>query len=204
MLAFVLVGFGSNAVVNPDTLLPMTVVIVLHGLVMVGWFSLFVAQAGLIRSRNRRLHMRLGHASTVLAIAVVITGVLVTLSGFQRSQDGTIAMVNVTALATFSILYVLAYAKRRNPETHKRLMLLGGIRMLAPAAVRVCLALGLNAVLTPIIVLLFAASLGAFDIARSRRIHPATALGTVVIMISVALVPTGTSAGWLALLRSLT
>ena len=77
--------------------------------------------------------------------------------------------------------------------------------MLAPAAVRICLALGLNTVLTPIIVLLFVASLGAFDIARSRRIHPATALGAVVIIISFALVPTaGTSAGWLALLRSLT
>ena len=46
-----------------------------HGLLMSAWVAFFIAQVWLIRSKNARVHMKLGWLGVALASAMIVVGV---------------------------------------------------------------------------------------------------------------------------------
>jgi len=102
-----------------------------HGVVMILWLALLVAQGVLIRANYRALHKRLGLSSYLLAPALI----LVTASfvhyrigpvppALTRLPDGALYFLALTlnSLVAFALLYGLAIYHRREPLVHARYM----------------------------------------------------------------------------------
>lgn len=208
----VIAGFGLNFLWEGQALPPaFTPLIVLHGLVMLAWFLLFVVQARLIAQGGVKLHMRLGTASAALAAAVVISGLIVMVGAYRRgvamdrSADAAfIVAFNLVNLAQFSLFYCLGYLRRFRASSHKRLMLLAGVAMLPPAAGRLVLSLGLVDVSGLLIFLAFLAALIVHDRRTLGRVQPETRLGTILILGGIVFgLVVGTTEAWSELVRSL-
>ncbi len=198
MLVIVVLGFGLRAAVLPESLPPFSWIIVTHAVVMMCWFLLFIAQAGLVRFGNVASHKRAGRASVVLAVALVATGLAVMVEGYEKSGDGLVAMAGLGAMVTFSVLYPMALRAWRDPASHKRFLLLASVRMLVPAFFRICLVLGISEFWTPVFLVAGVVAVVAYDLRRLGGLHRATIVAGSLILITIVLVPTaGVSAGWI-------
>ena len=71
---FYLAGEGMRGRKVSPELFPLVLV---HGALMTTWVLLFLVQALLISTRNRRLHMKLGWGAIAVALGVAITGFMV-------------------------------------------------------------------------------------------------------------------------------
>ena len=84
-LAIALIGFSTTFVLplaqGTFVAPPVTYV---HGALLFAWLIFFIAQASLIRVRNVSVHRRLGWFGAWLGIAVVISGVAVSLQAVRR------------------------------------------------------------------------------------------------------------------------
>ena len=115
-----------------------------HGLLSFAWMVLFIVQARSAASGRFEHHRALGYLGIALAGAMVAVGMgAVVLSlrvGAALGNDAVVrpfAIVPFTVLLTFAVLFTLAIANVRRPETHLRLMLVTAISMLLPALGRV-------------------------------------------------------------------
>lgn len=117
----------------------------LHGAVFTMWVILFMTQTTLIEKRSVRLHRRVGQFGAVLAVAMVVSGLMI-LQAIAREAtptDAGIAAVspliwgNLTILAAFSAFVLLGLLNRRRPAVHKRLMLLASVSISSQALSRV-------------------------------------------------------------------
>lgn len=115
-----------------------------HGAVFTAWFVLLVAQASLVATRRIDLHRKLGAVGVMLAVAMVVLGIVAAITAARRAggfmgipapavQFLAIPLVDMLAFALF---VALAIAQRRNPQAHKRLMLLASISIIAAAVAR--------------------------------------------------------------------
>ena len=92
----------------------------------------------------------------------------------------------------FAAFVSLAVVFRKNPETHKRLMLLASISIVGPALARLPrwpifaggLEAGRNYAIAGLLIML--AALIAHDVVVRKKPHPASWGGAVVILISLA------------------
>ena len=105
-------------------------VIYVHGALLFAWLIFLVAQASLIRVRSVSLHRRLGWFGGVLGIAVVISGIIVSLHAARRdlvAGGGDIVLGvfvnNLFLMLSFGSLVAAAVVLRRDSESHKRLLL---------------------------------------------------------------------------------
>ena len=71
---------------NHRQIVPLVVV---HGLAMFTWISLFLVQSIFILNGNRRLHMRIGLAGAVLAGAMVILGSATAILSTRHNPEGS-------------------------------------------------------------------------------------------------------------------
>jgi hypothetical protein len=149
MLIMALVGFHpfyfkgegmAGRKISAD-LFPLVLV---HGTFTTAWFVLFLTQALLIASRNRRLHMKLGWAAAGVALGITITGFMVAVRsvrpvpeipfwGMAYRQFLLVMLTEIGLFALFSLGGVLA---RRRPERHRATMLLASLSILPGATVR--------------------------------------------------------------------
>lgn len=112
-----------------------------HGLIMTCWVLLFLAQALLVSTHRVDLHRRLGAAGAVLAALVVAFGLYTIHGDVERQYPGASPMIQAEgfvafdgiSLLIFCGLIVAALIARQQPETHRRLMILGMISLLPPA-----------------------------------------------------------------------
>ena len=153
-----------------------------HGALLFAWLVFLIAQAALIRVRTVSLHRRLGWLGALLGIAIVISGVALSLHVTRRdlaAGRGDVVLGEfVGSLITFLIfgsLVAAAIVLRRNSESHKRLLLLATIWALAPAWLR--FRHFFPAVANPMVVFsIIADSLIVVAIARDllayKRVHP--------------------------------
>jgi len=186
----------------------------LHGMVFLGWYTLLVVQSALVAQRRVALHRRLGVLGSVLATAMVVLGVTGTIIAARRAE-GFIGIpvpplqfmaIPFVDMLLFSALVGTAFALRRDPQSHKRLMLIGSVAISTAAIAR-----------WPIGVLeagppaffgltdLFLVPLVVWDLVSRRRLHPATLWGGLALVVSqpLRLVLSGTGP-WLAFARWLT
>jgi uncharacterized membrane protein YozB (DUF420 family) len=100
--ATILAGFSSTylpKVVSGAPALPP--IIHLHAAVFASWLAVFVAQTILVLSGRPDVHRRLGIAAVALAAL----------------------LLNLGSIVVFATLVAAGWYCRRNPQTHKRLML---------------------------------------------------------------------------------
>ena len=166
----------------------------LHGIVSTLWIVLFVTQTRLIAARRVNLHMKLGIAGLVLAIAAIVVGVMTTAltaaiphirpSGLTSSQFTAIPL---TSLVLFGAFIGLALVLRRRSDFHKRFMLLAMISVLGPGVGRIIQLLGIAPVgfyvQTGVVLVLVGWCL-AHDWRQQRLMHPVFAYGGALLIAS--------------------
>lgn len=197
ILLIVTGGFGVHAVLKPADLPPASMAVLFHALVMFAWYALFVIQSGLIRNGKPALHMRLGKMSLVLALGIIITGIMVTLTHYFRKPEGIVFIGGFINVTNFGLLFGLALLWRKHSDWHKRLMLFAGLAMMAPALTRVVRAADFNemAVLPLWLMLLLVPVI--YDFKVIGKTHKATVLGIALIILGIALmIGIGTSPAW--------
>jgi hypothetical protein len=134
--AFVLIGFSRSFYLKSHFDFPaLPVHLYLHGIALTSWFALALVQPWLIRSQRAGLHRKLGVIGAVLAVSVVLTGLwtIVMRDAPEIDQYPTRAAGNLASLLMFSSCVSFGLFFRKESETHKRLMLLASIPILAPA-----------------------------------------------------------------------
>src|SRR5688572_23397744 len=149
MLVSVLVGFARTYFLSPwfpgmaHMRPPEPFFFYIHGVVFVAWILLVVLQPTLVASRRVDLHRRIGWFGAGLAVAVVAVGIWGSLMAAAR-PGGFIGVpvpalrfltVPLADLALFAAFAALAVVKRRDPQSHKRYMLLATIGLIDAAVV---------------------------------------------------------------------
>jgi hypothetical protein len=130
-----------------------------------------------------------------IGIAVVVSSTVVTLNFVPRQKTlgvdidagithlSAVVWTDLAALLTFAVLVLTAVGRRRQPEWHKRLMLLASLSILSPALTRIWkwpVFAGLDPTLLSLgALLLLLVLLGLSDVGSCRRVHPATLVGGV-------------------------
>ena len=184
----------------------LTPLIHVHGLLFTGWIVLLLAQTGLVAAGRVDVHRRLGFAGAAVAVLMIGVGTLTALHGVVRgvSPGGMdprrFLAMPLFALVVFGLLLFAGLRARRDPQSHKRLVLLATIALLPPALARwmiVYLGLPLPSVLA--VSTLFILPLVAWDWKTLGRLHRATLWGGLLVVASgplrlaIALTP-----AWLA------
>jgi len=114
-----------------------------HGLLFFAWSLYFAFQSWLAASGKDVRHRTIGMIGVSLATAMTIFGFLVAVNAMKRSaaagltDDGiAFVIVPLSGILFFAVVFTLAIAAIRKPETHKRLMLLASISLLDAAVAR--------------------------------------------------------------------
>ena len=168
-------------------------VVYFHAAVFVGWLLLLTTQVLLIRARRVDLHRELGMAGTALYGAMLVLGITTSvvvdhdLFGTPRS-DPSFLSIQLADMLAFGVLGGLAIAWRKNPDAHKRLIIIATI-CISNAGFSRWWAPGLEKVLGDgywgtwaqlyLADLLLIAAVGAYDLTSRRRLYSAYVLGAV-------------------------
>ena len=210
ILATVTVGFSRSFFLRPlfpDWPSPSETIFYVHGGLFTAWIVLLVAQASLVAGGRTELHRKIGPFSAVLAIAMVVLGTLGALIAARRATGFTqvpvpplqflaIPMFDMILFATF---VWIAIAQRRNPQTHKRWMLLATVNLVTAAIARWPGVISLGPLAFFGLTDLFVIALAIWDFRTRRRLHPVTLWGGLVIIVSQPLrLVISSTPGWLA------
>lgn len=132
----VFIGFGKTL---PPAIKDVRTpgIIYIHGALSFSWLCLFFVQATLIRNNNFKLHRLFGMSGLVIAIGAALTMPIVGVFEVQKElpAQGASAYSDIVGTVTSSIMFlgiVIAAIlnRKKNPQTHKRLMLLATILIL--------------------------------------------------------------------------
>jgi hypothetical protein len=139
------VGFAPRSLaILGGTMVNPPLVVHLHAAVMVSWTLLLALQAMLSLVGRMDLHRRAGLASLVIAPAVLLMLITVTIVR-QNDAAGTpaapivnnILFLQLRSILLFPTFFVWALATRRtDPQTHKRMILLATLMLLDAAIAR--------------------------------------------------------------------
>jgi hypothetical protein len=209
--AVVFFGFAPTFYLRSGSSTPLPTYLVVHGVLFTTWIALFIAQTSLVAARRTDVHRKLGWATVALAAVMVVVGTtagIVSMQGHFPDQ-GAVALSFLTtplfSMVMFATLIAAAVRFRRDPQTHKRLMLLATISILDAAVARLpfdVLRSSAWAYLPATDLFLAAAIL--YDVASRRTVHPVYVWGGALIVIEQALrIPVGDTAAWQAIARSI-
>lgn len=211
MVATIFIGFAPSyylrGLVEPYApSLPMTTLSHLHGVLFSAWTLLFVAQTWLVAGGRTDIHRQLGLAAFGLLPAMIVVAALASLHGAIRHAGPPMIpplqflAVPLFDIPVFATLIGVALWKRREAQTHKRLMFLTMVGMMGPAIGR----LPFPATLPPPVIIfglpnLFLLALVAWDFASRGSLHKATLWGGAFILGSQLLrMALMTTPAWLA------
>jgi hypothetical protein len=195
--AIVLTGFARTYYLkgyfHTPALLP---IIHLHAVLFSSWVALFITQTWLVSARRTRVHMRLGIAGFVLAVAMIVVGTIaaVTVAKLGHVRPGGppplfFLVVPIFDMLVFAVLIAAGFRLRRRPDYHKRVMLVATASLMTAAVGRlIVLAQGhANVWLALTFTSLLVALAAAWDTALHRRLHPAFAWAGALVIVSVPL-----------------
>lgn len=207
ILATVFVGFARTYYLAGVFRAPLpSVIIHIHGALFSSWVLLLIAQVSLVSAERVDIHRRLGLGGFALACLMVIAGVAAATNslsrGFVPPRSGldplTFYAVPLGDMVIFATLIFFAFRARRDPATHKRLVMMATITLIVAATARPPLAaLTGTPILNNIFCVVFALMIAGYDLWSTRRIHRATLWGGSFMIIGQQLrVPIGMTGIW--------
>jgi small basic protein len=163
-----------------------------HAFVYVSWMALFVTQTTFIATRRTALHRKLGQFGMIWGMVVLVVGVVTAVLRFgTMTAEGLVEPARqfviwpLLDMVIFAGFLIPAIIYRRQPEIHKRLMVVATTNLIVAAVFR---AVGppistMHLVfvllwLSPIIIAM------VHDFVRKRLVHPVYIVGVVVLGIS--------------------
>ena len=162
-----------------------------HGMVFTAWIALLIMQIRLVSRQRIALHRRVGVFGALLAAALVTVGFEVAVHAAKRDvlAGGGRPPLSFLAIAlgdlvVFAVLVAFALAFRRNPDAHKRLMLLATIALLPPALARLPLSSGGTPIWFFGAADVFLLACLLFDRFARGRVHAAFLFGSCFIVAS--------------------
>lgn len=179
-----------------------------HGFLFSAWMAFLVVQTGLVASRRTAVHRRLGVAGGILALAMTAAAIAMTLDLARRmaaapTTDGlAFTIVPFFTVIVFPVLVGIALLYRRQPEVHKRLMLIATLELVTAGVARIPGAgsMPLFFVLTDVGLV----AILAYDVITRRRPHAATVWGGLFLIATQIIRTTaGATAAWIAFARIL-
>jgi len=136
---FIVFGFAQFAMRGFSNFPGAPLIVHVHGVLMVGWLGIFVAQNLLVHRGELALHRKLGWISAGIVVLIAITGIMVGFNAVatQRvppffSNPFFLALTAVGSL-TFAAMVVWAITLRRQVQWHRRVMLGAMFTLLEPA-----------------------------------------------------------------------
>lgn len=118
-------------------------VVYIHGAVFFAWTLFFCFQTYLATSGRIARHRSVGLIGVSFATAMTIFGTLAAINAMKMAALGGLkddgiafAIVPLSGIAFFAVVFTMAVIYVRQPEVHKRLMLLAGISILDAAVAR--------------------------------------------------------------------
>lgn len=138
--AAVFVGFNDSVTAryNGEADFPAPVILQLHVFAFAGWMVLLGVQIMLVRRRRLALHRTLGLAALVLAPVMVVTAIgseIVSQRFYSPKYPDNLRFFiePIVQMAVFLACVAAALLLRRDPTSHKRLMLLATSAVLVAA-----------------------------------------------------------------------
>jgi hypothetical protein len=183
-----------------------------HGLLFTSWILLFVTQTSLVAVRRTDIHRRLGILGAVLASAMVVVGLMTAIAAARRGASPAggppalqFLVIPFGDILVFASLIGTGLYFRRQPQIHKRLLLLATISLLTAAIARLPHVLPAGPLAFFGLTDLFVVACLAYDLVVRGRIHPAFIWGGLLLVLSqpLRLLLAGTDA-WLAFATWLT
>jgi uncharacterized membrane protein YozB (DUF420 family) len=194
IIACVVLGFSRSFFLRPlfpGVHAPTEAWFYVHGTVFTIWLGLLFTQASLIGSGNVALHRRLGMAGYVIAPLMVFLGVVGALIAARR-PGGFInipvpplifMIVPFYDMLLFAVFAGLGLAWRRDPQAHKRLILLASIVLTEAGIGRWPFEPYIS---SPPLAFwtktLFLVPLVAWDLHSRKRLHPVTIWGGMALV----------------------
>lgn len=182
---FYLRGFFQTA--------PLLPIVQVHGALFSCWVALFITQAWLVSARRTRVHMQLGIAGFVLALAMIVVG---TTTGITVARVGHVRpggppplvflAVPLFDMLVFSVLIAAGYVLRRRTDYHKRIMVVATAALMTAAFGRLILMVhgtG-NVRLAFVFTDLLVVAAAAIDGFMHRRLHPAFVWAGALVLVS--------------------
>ena len=200
-----------------------------HGLLFSSWTLLLLSQSLLAANGRMQHHLAWGLVGISLATALVFTGLAATVLSIKQGlasgygdRSLSFSIMPVSAIGLFAGFFICAIANIRNPEAHKRLMILATLSLLQAAMARVFFALivgvgpglrpgigpppPLAIGIVPSLLLEIIIIVGMVHDWRTRgKPHRAWVIGAVVMTAVIALrVPIAGTSAWLGFANALT
>jgi len=193
ILAAVLFGFSRTYYLKEffDTP-PLAPIFHVHAVIFTAWLVLFVTQTSLISAGRTRIHQWLGYGGVALAAAMVAVGLAAAIASsksghFQNkfAQSPVEAFfANAGDLMVFLAFLIPAIVLRKQPEAHKRLMILATTAGLLPAAIARWPILHRDPKEIVPVIALFVLAGPIYDLVSRRRIHLVYILGLIFFVLT--------------------
>ena len=127
---------------------PIRSLVIAHGLAMAGWILIFTLQPMLVAGRNIRAHMMVGRVAAFFAVLVFVLGMMLSVESTRVSATvpgfvlWTLTSRQFMAVPMFTALFFGACAgiavwKRKRPEIHRPMMMVGTLSALGAAVSRI-------------------------------------------------------------------
>lgn len=193
MAAIIVAGFSFQLAMGRSTFAsPLRVHV--HAILFMGWVAIYLTQNVLVATGRIGLHRRLGWLAAAWSIAMVISGLAVTIVMVRNGmvpfffQPLQFLVFDPVAVLAFSGLTAAAILLRRRTEWHRRLHFCGMAMLLAPAFGRMLPMPLLQPwawEATFAVTLLFPLAGAWSDIRRNGLVHPAWRWGVTTMLASL-------------------
>ena len=168
-----------------------------HGVAMLAWLALLIAQPTLVSRNNLALHRQLGRIGGLLAIFITLLGIFTGIASLMLGRfppfftPPYFLALTVTESLVFGAMVAWAIRRRRATDWHRRLMIGATIVILEPALGRLLPIPLMGPWAEPAVALCqlaVVAIVAAYDRRSRGVVHPATwAVAAVVIATRVAI-----------------
>jgi hypothetical protein len=219
LLAILVLGFTPTLYLRPAfDVEPIPGYLYVHGIVLTAWFVWLMVQTSMVRIGRTATHRRLGVIGACIGAACVVAGPLATFGvasrvnalgvGWDADMSAAVPALgvegvsviefvsvifwgNLVAILVFAALLTTAVLERRNPDAHKRYMILASILLIGPAIARISripVLGGEDGPFPPLAQLTLITVVIAHDVMTRRRLHRATLISIGAIMLSFVVV----------------
>jgi len=202
LLLILLVGFSRTLYLRLFfDVPPIPTYLHVHGATVTAWFVWLIVQASLVNVNRIDVHRRIGMLGAVIGVALIPAGLMATLQFVPRLPEiglpfeqapwfiTWVVWTNFHMLLGFAAFLATALMLRRRTDIHKRLMLLATISLMPPPLARIAQNFGWmldqEAAFVTATWLLLLVPILIYDLATTRRVHAATAIGGLGFLLVV-------------------